>query len=416
MRRLVAASFVVSFLVLSARATGQTELIAPAAGLALENKLNSDLSARIAQAEAAADFATLNLLLRLKSSLEAVRETGGSLIDQTSDAANRQSYQTYLQIRAAIKAPGDSLAQLDTAANKAQQIAESVPFSGGRTYIINYRPRVAPPVQGPDLRLTVTGVNLDGSKPQASLNGKPLKVQPVGMQELLIVVPANMLAHRPNATTFNEVKVSYFPKTSFLSRIFDSKRIERTLPIVTLPDTAAKIAVTGQTPVTQREYRPFNAAVSLRGYSAQRRIQLPGEGWKFDLEKPFDTTQGQGEAGTCYSVDRPASTKEGIVVLANNSKYGRFKNKEGYVTCHLTAEIYREVTTTVPFSLQTYILGWTKPVYIDLPHERSSFIAKVKLFDGTEEPVDGARVHRYFESSLVGDQLLIEPRVPRVAD
>lgn len=417
MRVLFATSFVVSMLLLSPGAQGQAEFIAPAAGAVLERQLNADVDARIRQAEAAGEFATLNLLLRIKSALDAVRETGGTLISQASAAANQQSYQTYLQMRAAIKAPGDSIAQLESAAVQAQQIAENLPTGGGRTFIINYSPRVSPPPLQESVRLRLTGVNFDDSKPTAQLNGKPLKVQSLGMQELTIIVPAKMLSRRPDSVVFNDVKVNHLAKTSFFANLFGSKRIERTLPVVILPEIAGKIEVSGKGPVTRREYKDFTAAVSLAGYSSQRRIQLPGEGWKFDLEKPYDTKQGAGEAGTCYSVDRHSSTKDGIVVLANNSKYwSGLKEREGYVTCHLTAQVYREVTTTEDFKLQQYVLGWTKPVYIDLPHDRSSFIAKVALFDGTEEPVDGAKLHRYFESSLVGDQLRIEPRVPRMAD
>ena len=403
-------------LLLPHHAIGQAELIAPAAAAVLEQQLNSDLDARIRQAEAAADYATLNLLMRIKSLLEALRENGDSLIDHASAAANQQSYQTYLQIRAAINAPGDSIDQLQAAAMQAQQVAENLPTAGKRTYIINYHPRVSAPLLRPELRLSVKGVNLDNARLLAQLNGRKLKVQSLGMQEMVIVVPSNLLAAKPNSMAFNNIEVSHLAKTSFWSNLFGAERIQRTLPVVILPETAATVHVDGTTQVTQREYREFKAAVSLRGYSEQRRIQLPGEGWKFDLDKPFGTTQGKGEAGTCYGVDAPASTKEGIVVKANNSKYGPFKNKDGYVTCHLTAQIYREKTVPAPFRMQPFLLGWTAPVYIGLPHERSSFVARVKLFDGTEEPVEGASVHRYFESSLVGDQLLIKPIVPRLAD
>jgi hypothetical protein len=187
----------------------------------------------------------------------------------------------------------------------------------------------------------------------------------------------------------------------------------------TVPPAVGTVQVSGDERVAERHYEAFETDIDLRGYGPQRRIALPGEGWEFDLAREVGTRQTAGQAGTCYGVDLPGSTSRGIVVLANNSSTRAGfppERREGWVRCRLSAQRFRTSTLDRSFELPERTLEWTRPLYIDLPPTRTSFIARVVLFDGSEVAVAGSEVHRYFESSLVGNRLIFEPTPPISAE
>ncbi len=400
-------------------------------GIVLE-ELKDELNEVVRESLDRADYTISKAALQALGVIDTWKETNTDLLNTAFGKIDETSQELFAKTSTLINQFNeDIVSNLETArqiTENANQITESIPTAGNRSFILRYSPLVISPSNKEKVLIRLRGVNLEKSEPKITLkDGSEVVMKIVGPQEVSFWLPKSELKYESNESTVNEIEISHTTRDGRTWYYWPKyKRVKRTLLIGTLPKMVGTYTLTGVRKTIQIDRKNYTCQIGkFEGTNTNvHRIAHPLAGYKWDLRngtesrKAFRVTQGGGESARCQIVNWNVSTERGISVQARCDEIREFhfpnvRIKAGYVHCNLVGPVYREVPTEIPLAEQTGTLEWNIDKSIQLPEDIGSFELKVKTYDGKEAIATNTFSNSILDIEKVGNKLIIRSKVPR---
>lgn len=391
-------------------------------------KITSDLQELIAKARDEGDYLLAQAGATALNSIDAWESANSQLLDEAFSELNRESREVFSRadnlLSKAMEGSADRLETIQQITENANQIVESIPLSGGRSYLLRYQPRIQPPNAEDQFTIRVRGVNLGKANPELQLSeGTAERVQPSEL-EAQFLVPVSESPVDQKTLRVNLFEVTYTTESdSFWGRLWgDQEVITRSIPMVALPEDVAELELEVTRQYERREEDTFETylgqfkARNARVYKTAK----PKHGWQWDLSKgegAFTYIQGEGKKGTCGGVDMHRSNPDGMSFQAHLDERGVYPTYPGYVNCTLVGPIFRNVPVTenVVIDLEELgagVLHWTEDISIPLPPDTVEVRLSAQTFDHRRVAITNTGSDRFFSVSKEGERLVIAPQVP----
>ena len=324
----------------------------------------------------------------------------------------------------AKQAAKDNLETAERITQNANQIAESLPLSKGRSYVLGQYPRVLHPSVRDTIIVKLTGVNLDLADAQLVLgNGHRARRSQLGAQEVMFRVP--MAALTIDTTKFQLHTLRFTHSSRKGSGLFNPiVQVKREIEIATLPRTVGRFSFTGTRKFQNRESEAFTAdAGRFSGRSESvNRIARPKDGWRWDLTQPIvQVSTGSGEAGRCSEILLNESNENGIVVRARLDEirevtWRGIRYSGGYKYCGAQGTIYRMVDAEGPIPALDGRITWMRDLIVPMPIDTKDFALQVNLFTSEGRVFTNADQCQYFTVVKEPGRLVIHPTIPKGVD
>lgn len=393
-----------------------------ATGLVLK-QLFADLTTMINKARDDGDYLLARAGVEAKNAMDAWQQANSSLLNQAFselDKASRENFaRAHQLVVAANFGAANRLETVQQITENANQIIESIPLGGRQTYVLRFSPRIQPPQAKESFAIRIRGVNLDKGDLNLHLSNGIAKRDQPGPLEAQFTIPSTEMLRDQNKIQVHSFKLTYStPSDLWFSRIFGKRDdVTREIPIVSLPENMASYEVVVTRKFEKRVEKAFTRDLGQfkAKNSRQNKVASPDNGWKWDLSKPLEMQQGQGEAGRCEGVDMNQSSENGISFIAHLDEIKNWSyptGAPGYVNCALAGTVYRMEPVTETTPSQSGVLSWIADKQIALPPGTDALTLKVKTFDGRERVFTGTGSDQFFDIRREPLVLVVTPKVP----
>jgi hypothetical protein len=143
----------------------------------------------------------------------------------------------------------------------------------------------------------------------------------------------------------------------------------------------------------------------------------PPPGYKIDLATLSSHPVRDGGGGSyCIGFSDEGKTEQGVTYRAHVGRIRDPLSKEGYVNCHVSYYIYKELQGTAVAPRTEGELHWNSDFKFDLAAGQTSFELIAKTFDGRERNISGTSTDKYFVVTQEPTRILITPKIPTDLD
>ncbi|MEZ4379061.1 MAG: hypothetical protein R3B35_12335 [Gemmatimonadales bacterium] len=426
---LLACAFGVALLPSRAVAQG-TEILGTAATKAVITDLFRGIDASIEKAKQAGDYVTAAALGRLREVVKLFSEQLGDRIDQAFGQLDRTS-QDLLRSAAALVAQAQrdvttDLQTVERITRTANNLVENTPFGEGRSYILDYRPRVIGPLKETTIRVTLFGVNLDKAEPVLVVRGREIKAGIVGPTEATIDIPVALLQGASDRVSQHDMLVRFTTaNANALLRYLNVFRsdVERSVTLFRVPARIASYTVSWTRDERRRFEQAYTATLPrLEGINTDvSGLAEAPSGWEWVIDLPRRSEfklGGGGEKSHCKDIGWNGATPSAIRVVARvdeirnlGSLFGAVNRKPGWAVCTLTGPIMRDSITALPRSLAG-TLSWGSGESINMSPSCDDVTITITMFNGQVIIARGAANEKYFTIQGSGCSYAINPRLP----
>ena len=395
------------------------ELAGTAATSVVIDQLFKELNNSIAKATERGDYLLARAGMEAKSAIESWEQANTHLLKELFkdlEKETRESFERAHQLASRVDVTLEK--RLETAqqtVENSNQIVESIPLTGHKTYVLRYIPRIQPPTEPQAFRLRIRGVNLDRGNLQVTLpTGTILNGANSSALETEFMIPASALRSDKSKVMINALKLSYSTAAdSLLWRILGSKdTATRELNIATLPEVYASYKFTSTLARLKKDSEPYKWEEQFSGKNENlERVAKPGDGWYWELENPKPVmTQHGGESGTCEAIKFDKSTKNGLVIQVRVDQVRRFDN--GWVNCRVEGTRYKTTEEKIRGPAKEGSLSWLKDESIPLEKDTDNFELEVATFDNRTINLTGSATDKFFDVKRDPNRVRITPKIP----
>ncbi|GAA0892591.1 hypothetical protein GCM10009122_22700 [Fulvivirga kasyanovii] len=402
-----------------------------ATGVAIE-QIKNGLQDVINKSLDRADYSLAKAAIQALGAIDAWKEANLDLLETAFDQLDKKSRNLFTNMSVLINQANELVTNnLETSrqiVENTNQITESIPGSGKRSFILRYFPSVLSPLIADSVLITFRGVNLEKAQIGVTLPDNTVrKVNIVGPQEVSFWLPISALPIDQSKHQVFELKVNHITRDGNTAIFWPKYRnVSRTILISSLPKQAATFALTGIRSFENEERIIYTADMgrfSGTNTSVEKIANL-ANGYKWDLRGGVSSHQnfrivstGRGEAGRCQEIIWNGSNEHGIIGRARldrirQVRFPDVRYSDGYKHCGIEGPIYRFISTTAGLEPISGQLFWGQDEIIELPTDISEFTLSIKSFTGEDKIITNNYSDEFLSVSKERSRLIIRTKIP----
>lgn len=396
------------------------------------NQIKNGLQDVINKSLDRADYSMAKASIQVLGAIDAWEQANTDLLQTAFQELDEKSRNLFANasvlVNQADRAVAKNMETTRQIVENANQITESIPGSGKRSFILRYFPSVISPLEKDSVLISLKGVNLDKANLEVTLpNGNNQYVNIVGPTEANFWIPISTLSIDKSKHKIYDVKINHITRNGTRMIFWPQyKNVERRLLFGTLPSQAGHLEFSAIRTFEKEEREVHTQDMGrFEGTNTDvEKVAHPPAGYKWDLRGGVSArsnfqivSTGGGEAGRCKDIIWNGSNEHGIKGSARCDQIRQFDNfsiryDDGYKHCGINGPIYRFIPVTEDLELQSEALFWGKDQVIEFPSDVSTFTLRTKLYTGEEKIITNSYSDDIIEVLKEKNRLVIRTKIP----
>jgi hypothetical protein len=379
-----------------------------------------------------ADYSMAKAAIQALGAIDAWKQANIDLLETAFEELDEKSRNIFenssVLINQANVVVANNLETTRQIVENANQITESIPGSGKRSFILRYYPSVISPLEKDSVLIRLKGVNLDIANIHATLpNGENQTIKIVGPTEGSFWLPISLLSFGKEKHQVFDIKINHVTRSGSRMLFWPKyENVERTLLFGTLPSQVGTFTLNATRSFNEEERMIHTQDMGrFEGRNTNvEKVATPPSGYLWDLRSGVSArsnfqiiSTGSGEAGRCQEIIWNGSNEHGIIGRARCDEIRQIRNfsvryDDGYKHCGIRGPIYRFIPTSEEITPKTGSIYWGKDQIIELPTDVSKFTLRIELYTGEEKVITNSYSDNTFEVKKENNRIILRTKIP----